>query len=27
VLGVKESTVSWRMHEVKKRLQTMAKHD
>jgi RNA polymerase sigma-70 factor (ECF subfamily) len=27
VLGVKESTVSWRMHEVKKRLQAMAKHD
>jgi RNA polymerase sigma-70 factor, ECF subfamily len=27
VLGVKEKTVSWRMHEVKKRLQAMAKHD
>ncbi|MBI2719156.1 MAG: sigma-70 family RNA polymerase sigma factor [Rhizobiales bacterium] len=27
VLGVKESTVSWRMHEVKKRLKVMATHD
>ena len=27
VLGVKENTVSWRMHEVRKRLKTMARHD
>jgi RNA polymerase sigma-70 factor, ECF subfamily len=27
VLGVKESTVSWRMHEVKKRLKAMASDD
>ena len=27
VLGVKESTVSWRMHEVKKRLKAMADHE
>ena len=27
VLGVKESTVSWRMHEVKKKLKAMALHD
>jgi RNA polymerase sigma-70 factor (ECF subfamily) len=27
VLGVKENTVSWRMHEVKKRLKAMAKDD
>lgn len=27
VLGVKESTVSWRMHEAKKRLKAMANHD
>ena len=25
VLGVAESTVSWRMHEVKKRLKTIAR--
>jgi RNA polymerase sigma-70 factor (ECF subfamily) len=27
VLGVKESTVSWRMHEVKKKLKAMAEHE
>lgn len=27
VLGIKESTVSWRMHEVKKKLKAMAQHD
>jgi RNA polymerase sigma-70 factor (ECF subfamily) len=27
VLGVKESTVSWRMSEVKKRLKAVARHD
>jgi RNA polymerase sigma-70 factor (ECF subfamily) len=27
VLGVREKTVSWRMHEVKKRLKAMAAHD
>jgi RNA polymerase sigma-70 factor, ECF subfamily len=27
VLGVKESTVSWRMHEAKKKLKAMAHHD
>jgi len=27
ILGVKESTVSWRMHEVKKKLTAMAKND
>jgi RNA polymerase sigma-70 factor, ECF subfamily len=26
VLGIKESTVSWRMHEVKKRLKAMVQH-
>ena len=25
VLGIKENTVSWRMHEVRKRLKTMAR--
>jgi RNA polymerase sigma-70 factor (ECF subfamily) len=27
VLGIKESTVSWRMHEVKKKLKAMADHE
>ena len=27
VLGIAESTVSWRMHEAKKRLKKMAKDD
>jgi RNA polymerase sigma-70 factor, ECF subfamily len=27
VLGIKESTVSWRMHEVKKRLKAMVQHE
>jgi RNA polymerase sigma-70 factor, ECF subfamily len=27
VLGIKENTVSWRMHEVKKRLKAMAQHE
>jgi RNA polymerase sigma-70 factor, ECF subfamily len=27
VLGVKESTISWRMHEAKKKLKAMAQHD
>jgi RNA polymerase sigma-70 factor, ECF subfamily len=26
ILGVKEATVSWRMHEIKKRLKTMARN-